>query len=278
MGTLELRVVPEPEARCAALLTGEVDAYDLVGLDGFAPLAREGIQVLYRDPYAVSYLGLNQRVRAFPGPGRARAVRHRHRPRVTGQVPVPTGPTLGGPVSCQHVSTSTGTTCSPRLRPPARQGPAQESSSVANGCVSSTPATRPGCCLQEPERVCAQISAQLTARGLPPAAGAHQTRTGYLDAVSTRDGDHASASSGGAAARDPDSFVGPAAQRAAGAPGVRRRRADTTAVNRAAGMPRAIPAPARTERRRPRVRGDAGRAAVPPVSAVAVSSGWSTTR
>ncbi|MBD4509289.1 ABC transporter substrate-binding protein, partial [Xanthomonas citri pv. citri] len=31
----------------------------------FAPLAREGIQVLYRDPYAVSYLGLNQRVRAF---------------------------------------------------------------------------------------------------------------------------------------------------------------------------------------------------------------------
>ena len=38
---------------------GRVDGYDLVGLSDFAPLARDGVQVLQRDPYALSYLGIH---------------------------------------------------------------------------------------------------------------------------------------------------------------------------------------------------------------------------
>lgn len=59
IGTLEFVAIPDTDLRFAALRTGRVDAYDLVGLAAFAPLAREGIQVLQRDPYSVTYLGVH---------------------------------------------------------------------------------------------------------------------------------------------------------------------------------------------------------------------------
>ncbi|MFI7578792.1 ABC transporter substrate-binding protein [Kocuria kalidii] len=68
IGTLEFRTIAEPELRYVALRLGQVDGYDQVGLDSFAPLAREGVQVLQRDPYSVSYLGINQDVAPLDDP------------------------------------------------------------------------------------------------------------------------------------------------------------------------------------------------------------------
>lgn len=59
IGTLEFVAIPDTELRYTALRTGRVDGYDLVGLGAFAPLAREGVQVLQRDPYSVTFLGLH---------------------------------------------------------------------------------------------------------------------------------------------------------------------------------------------------------------------------
>lgn len=59
LGTLEFVAIPDSELRYVALRTGRVDGYDLVGLDAFAPLAREAVQVLQRDPYSVAYLGIH---------------------------------------------------------------------------------------------------------------------------------------------------------------------------------------------------------------------------
>lgn len=59
VGTLEFVAIPDTELRYVALQTDRVDGYDLVGLDAFAPLAREGTQVFQRDPYSVAYLGVH---------------------------------------------------------------------------------------------------------------------------------------------------------------------------------------------------------------------------
>ncbi|WP_047690544.1 ABC transporter substrate-binding protein [Kocuria sp. ZOR0020] len=65
IGTLEFVAIPDTELRYVALRNEQVDGYDLVGLDAFAPLAREGVQVLQRDPYSVAYLGMNSSSGAF---------------------------------------------------------------------------------------------------------------------------------------------------------------------------------------------------------------------
>ena len=62
--TVTFRTMSHTDARLRALLSGEIDGYDLVTVDNAAELAREGQQILQRDPYSVLYLGMNQ---DFPG-------------------------------------------------------------------------------------------------------------------------------------------------------------------------------------------------------------------
>lgn len=62
--TVTFRTIPHTDARLRALLRGDIDGYDLVTVDNAAELAREGQQILQRDPYSVLYLGMNQ---DFPG-------------------------------------------------------------------------------------------------------------------------------------------------------------------------------------------------------------------
>ncbi|MDF9278063.1 ABC transporter substrate-binding protein [Arthrobacter sp. EH-1B-1] len=62
--TVTFRTIPNTAARLRALLSEEIDGYDLVTVDNAAELAREGQQILQRDPYSVLYLGMNQ---DFPG-------------------------------------------------------------------------------------------------------------------------------------------------------------------------------------------------------------------
>ncbi|WP_299166641.1 ABC transporter substrate-binding protein [uncultured Arthrobacter sp.] len=62
--TVTFRTIPHTAARLRALLSEEIDGYDFVTVDNAAELAREGQQILQRDPYSVLYLGMNQ---DFPG-------------------------------------------------------------------------------------------------------------------------------------------------------------------------------------------------------------------
>ncbi|WP_173401528.1 ABC transporter substrate-binding protein [Arthrobacter sp. H5] len=62
--TVTFKTLPRSEARLRAMNTGRIDGYDFVTVDSAAELAREGQQILQRDPYSVLYLGMNQ---DFPG-------------------------------------------------------------------------------------------------------------------------------------------------------------------------------------------------------------------
>ncbi len=62
--TVTFRTIAHSNARLRALIRGDIDGYDLVTVDNAAELARQGQQLLQRDPYSVLYLGLNQ---DFPG-------------------------------------------------------------------------------------------------------------------------------------------------------------------------------------------------------------------
>lgn len=62
--TVTFRTIPHADARLRALLGGDIDGYDLVTVDNAAELARQGQQILQRDPYSVLYLGMNH---DFPG-------------------------------------------------------------------------------------------------------------------------------------------------------------------------------------------------------------------
>ena len=64
IGTVVFSTISSPESRLRALKTGQVDGYDLVTVADVDDLARNGLQILQRDPYSVLYLGINQ---AFPG-------------------------------------------------------------------------------------------------------------------------------------------------------------------------------------------------------------------
>ncbi|WP_341393701.1 ABC transporter substrate-binding protein [Arthrobacter sp. G119Y2] len=64
IATLVFKTMTSPASRLRALKTGEVDGYDLVTVSDVDDLARNGMQILQRDPYSVMYLGINQ---AFPG-------------------------------------------------------------------------------------------------------------------------------------------------------------------------------------------------------------------
>ena len=64
ISTVVFTTMANPQTRLRALKTGDVDGYDLVTVADVDDLARNGLQILQRDPYSVLYLGINE---AFPG-------------------------------------------------------------------------------------------------------------------------------------------------------------------------------------------------------------------
>ena len=64
IATVVFSTISSPQSRLRALKSGQVDGYDLVTVSDVDDLARNGLQILQRDPYSVLYLGINQ---AFPG-------------------------------------------------------------------------------------------------------------------------------------------------------------------------------------------------------------------
>jgi peptide/nickel transport system substrate-binding protein len=60
VGTVEFTTLAHPAARLRELRAGDIDGYDLVTPETFAGLVRSGMQILQRDPFAVTYLGINK--------------------------------------------------------------------------------------------------------------------------------------------------------------------------------------------------------------------------
>lgn len=55
-------VYDTPQSRLAALVAGTIDGYDAVTIGNIETLVRKGFQVVRRDPFSVMYLGMNQSV------------------------------------------------------------------------------------------------------------------------------------------------------------------------------------------------------------------------
>ncbi|ASE10723.1 ABC transporter substrate-binding protein [Kocuria rhizophila] len=273
VGSLEMRVIPDAEVRCAALLGGEVDAYDLVGLDDFAPLAREGVQVLYRDPYAVSYLGLNQRVPALRDVSVRRAVAAAIDRRALATSLFPNGTNVADQFVPARFNVNGEHLQLPGYDPQHAKDLLRGSAYKGERLRFCYPRNTSRMYLQEPERVYAQISAQLTRAGFRITPVPVDWEDGYVETATDPGADHALSLLGWSGSfRDPDSFLGPLL----GSSQARLGCDDaglSTAVNRAAAMAQGDPRTASYKALNDRVSEVVP--AVPlshPVSAVAVSS------
>lgn len=60
VGRVEFTTLSHPAARLRELKAGDIDGYDLATPDTYAGLVRSGMQILQRDPFAVTYLGINK--------------------------------------------------------------------------------------------------------------------------------------------------------------------------------------------------------------------------
>ncbi|AJT42936.1 ABC transporter substrate-binding protein [Psychromicrobium lacuslunae] len=65
INTIKFITYQQSQARSQALLTGKIDGYDFVTPDNFDALVKRGLQVQQRDPFSVFYLGLNQQIPAL---------------------------------------------------------------------------------------------------------------------------------------------------------------------------------------------------------------------
>ncbi|MFW0178977.1 ABC transporter substrate-binding protein [Rothia sp. P7208] len=56
---LIISTISDSDKRYYALRNGDIDAYDLVAIDNYVPLARSGNLIQPRDPYAICYISIN---------------------------------------------------------------------------------------------------------------------------------------------------------------------------------------------------------------------------
>lgn len=237
VGTLEMRVVPDADVRCALLLSGDVDAYDLVGLDAFGPLARQGVQVLYRDPYSVSYLGLNPSATILQDVNVRRAVAAAIDRGAIAKSLFPNGTNVANQFVPARFNVDGDNLQIPGYDPQHAKDLLKASAYNGQRLPFYYPRHTSRMYLQEPERVYAQISAQLTRAGFSIKPVPVNWADGYADVVTDPEKGHAFSLLGWSGSfRDPDSFMAPLL----GNPDSQMGYSDNgimTAVNRAAMMP-----------------------------------------
>lgn len=74
IGTVNFIPFDHPQSRLQALLAGTIDGYDLVTAGTFDQLVKKGMQIVQRDPFSVMYLGMNESVAPLQNLGVRQAI------------------------------------------------------------------------------------------------------------------------------------------------------------------------------------------------------------
>lgn len=237
IGTLEFRTIAEAELRYVALRLGQVDGYDQVGLDSFAPLARHGVQVLQRDPYSVSYLGLNQNVAPLDDPKVRAAVAAAVDRGAIVREHYPDGTRVADQFLPARFALDGTDLQLPSYDPQRARELLASSSYDGRPLKFYYPRHTSRTYMQEPEKIYADIAAQLVRVGFTIQPVPVDWSDGYVERVQDPEGDHALHLLGwNGGYRDPDYFMAPLFGSADGELGLE----DTSlfgAVNRAAALP-----------------------------------------
>ncbi|MFI7742376.1 ABC transporter substrate-binding protein [Kocuria rhizosphaericola] len=208
IGRLEFRTIAEPELRYVALRLGQVDGYDQVGLDSFAPLAREGVQVLQRDPYSVSYLGINQDVAPLDDPDVRAAIAAAVDRGAIVREHYPDGTRVADQFLPARFAMDGTDLQVPSYNPQRAQELLAASSYAGEPLRFYYPRNTSRTYMQEPEKVYADIAAQLVRAGFVVEPVPVEWSDGYVERVLDPDGDHALHLLGlNGGYRDPDYFT-----------------------------------------------------------------------
>lgn len=209
IGTLEFRTVAEPELRYVALRLGQVDGYDQVGLDSFAPLAREGVQVFQRDPYSVSYLGINQNVAPLGDPDVRAAIASAVDRGAIVREHYPDGTRVADQFLPARFAMDGTDLQVPAYNPQRAKELLEASPYDGEPLRFYYPRSTSRTYMQEPEKIYADIAAQLVRAGFVVEPVPVDWSDGYVQQVQDPGGDHALHLLGwNGGYRDPDYFMG----------------------------------------------------------------------
>ncbi|WP_343046243.1 ABC transporter substrate-binding protein [Psychromicrobium silvestre] len=207
--TIHFVTYQQSQARLQALLSGKIDGYDFVTTDNFESLVKRGMQVQQRDPFSVMYLGLNQKIPELADLKVRQAI----------AVAIDKDSLVKNYFI--EGSTSTNQFIPPKLSgfnnqvPSAGYDPDKAKKLLTESSYKGEPlkfyyplnVTRPY--LPSPEKIYADISAQLTAVGFNIKPVPIEWSDNYVGKV-TSAGDHALDLLGlNGSYSDPDNFVGP---------------------------------------------------------------------
>ncbi len=236
LGRLEFRSIPDAKVRYAALVSGQVDAYDQVGLDAFAPLARSGTQVLFRDPYSVSYVGINQRLPLLQDVKVRRAIAAAIDRGAIARELFPNGTNVADQFIPARFNVDGEDLQVPSFNPQRARDLLSDTEYNGEKLTFYYPRNTSRLYLQKPEQVFAMISTQLTRVGFNLDPVAVNWNDDYIRKVTDPQSGHALSLLGWSGGfRDPDNFLGPLM----GSPNAEFGLRDPglfTAVNRAAAM------------------------------------------
>ena len=236
LGRLEFRSITDAKVRYAALVAGQVDAYDQVGLDAFAPLARSGTQVLFRDPYSVSYVGINQRLPLLQDVRIRRAIAAAIDRGAIARELFPNGTNVADQFIPARFNVDGEDLQVPAFDPQRARELLSDTRYNGEKLTFYYPRNTSRLYLQRPEQVFAMISTQLTRVGFNLDPVAVNWDDDYVQKVTDPQSQHALSLLGWSGGfRDPDNFLGPLLGSPNAEFGVRDRGL-ITAVNRAAAM------------------------------------------
>lgn len=201
-------VLPHPATRTRELLAGQLDGYDLVTPGTYADLARNGMQVLQRDPFSVLYLGMNQASGPLADIRMRQAIAHA----VDRQALIDGLFLKGTNEARQFIPPSLGVNNEEityyKYDPEQAQALLKAAGYDGEPLTFHYPLNVTRAYLPTPEKVYAELSRQLTAVGLNIKPMPLDWDKGYLQRVQSTDKHalHLSGLSG--SYRDPDNFVG----------------------------------------------------------------------
>lgn len=207
IGRATFAVLRDPSSRLQSLRRKKIAAYDMVTVDELRELVREGQQILQRDPFSILYLGMNQSNPLLADQKIRQAVAHAVDRQMLIQEFFISGtkearsfvpPSLGVPDGQTYLGYDL----------PKARSLLKSSDYDGEPIPFSYPLNVTRAYLPMPERIYAELSAQLTAAGFNIKPYPIDWEDGYMDNVvnGRRPGFHLLGWNGGY--RDPDNFIG----------------------------------------------------------------------